>query len=245
MSGKSAALLVIFSTLLTPNGILGSHLNHPKAGIGPPEPRDETKQASKLDLKQDIDDFLDLIPKEEIQNLTRKYYFGDSEVRFAYEYCQSDEFLALREKILNLPEVRDFLKYLNDSGLNLVELVNKLAGIVGPPREPLDTSEEASLEESTNPESATHQGGVSGFVDAIVGLLPQDQILSLFFLKLETSSAFSNLIERIGSSEFERVLDFVENSRELKSLLATLHQHGIDVSKIVQSVQAFFGWGSY
>uniref|UniRef100_A0A1L8DR69 Putative microvillar protein with insect allergen related repeat n=1 Tax=Nyssomyia neivai TaxID=330878 RepID=A0A1L8DR69_9DIPT len=241
MSGKRAALWVIFCTL---SGILGSHLNHPKAGFGPPEPREDPKDAPKLDLKQDIDDFVDLIPKEEIQNLTRNYFFGDSEVRFAYEYCQSEEFHALREKIVNLPEVKDFLVYLNDSGLNLVELVNKLAGIVGPPQ-PVDSFEESSPEDSTSTDSAAAMGGVSGFVDAIVALLPQDQILSLFFLKLETSSAFSNLIERIGSSEFERVLDFVENSRELKSLLATLHQHGIDVSKIVQSVQAFFGWGSY
>ncbi|XP_059615415.1 uncharacterized protein LOC132260981 [Phlebotomus argentipes] len=240
---SSRGLLVMLSVLLGWQECIGSHLNHPKLGHGAPESREEVKNPGKFDLRQDIDDFLDLIPKEEVKNLTRRYYFGDQEVRFAYEYCQSEEFLALREKILNLPEVTDFLKYLNESELNLVELVNKLARIVGPPQDALDT-EEVSLEDRSL-ESATHLGGVSGFVDAIVALLPQDQILSLFFLKLETSSAFSNLIERIGSSEFERVLDFVENSRELKSLLATLHQHGIDVSKIVQSVQAFFGWGSY
>ncbi|GAB0091784.1 Insect allergen-related [Sergentomyia squamirostris] len=242
MSGSRSDVLWMVMGLLAVTGISATHLNHPKAGYAEPK--------SKLDLQQDIDDFLDLIPKEEVQNLTQKFYYGDGEVRFAYAYCQSDEFLALREKILNLPEVKDFLNYLNESGLNLVELVNKLAKIVGPPSDHVTLSEEEeeeedSAEDTSNPDNASQLGGVSGFVDAIVSILPQDQILSLFFTKLETSSAFSNLIERIGSSEFERVLDFVENSRELKSLLATLHQHGIDVSKIVQSIQAFFGWGSY
>lgn len=148
--GGSSVFWVVLSVLLSWNCCLGSHVNHPRLGHGSPESREDTKNSGKFDLQQDIDDFLDLIPKVEIQNLTRRYYFGDNEVRFAYEYCQSEEFLALREKILNLVEVKDFLKYLNESGLNLVELVNKLATIVGPPREPLYTSDEASLEDTTS-----------------------------------------------------------------------------------------------
>lgn len=49
--------------------------------------------------------------------------------------------------------------------------------------------------------------GMNGLMDDILTLLPQDEIVGLFFEKLETSNDFSVFFERIGSGDFERLVD--------------------------------------
>lgn len=52
--------------------------------------------------------------------------------------------------------------------------------------------------------------GLNGLVDDILALLPQDEIILLFFDKLETSNDFSYFFEQIGSGEFESVLSMLQ-----------------------------------
>lgn len=52
--------------------------------------------------------------------------------------------------------------------------------------------------------------GLNGLVDDILALLPQDEIILLFFDKLETSNDFSFFFEQIGSGEFENVLNTLQ-----------------------------------
>jgi hypothetical protein len=49
-------------------------------------------------------------------------------------------------------------------------------------------------------------------MDDILELLPQDEIVGLFFEKLETSHDFSIFFEKIGSGDFERLLDALKVS---------------------------------
>lgn len=49
--------------------------------------------------------------------------------------------------------------------------------------------------------------GLTGMVDSVLDVLPQDQILSLFFDKLETSDEFSYLVKNVGSEKFSRILE--------------------------------------
>lgn len=50
-------------------------------------------------------------------------------------------------------------------------------------------------------------GGVTGLLDDILSMLPQDGIFILFFDKLDSSLAFSNLVELLGSAEFQLKFD--------------------------------------
>lgn len=52
--------------------------------------------------------------------------------------------------------------------------------------------------------------GLNGLVDDILALLPQDEIILLFFDKLETSNDFSYFFEQVGSGEFENVLNMLQ-----------------------------------
>lgn len=54
--------------------------------------------------------------------------------------------------------------------------------------------------------------GLNGLVDDILALLPQDEIILLFFDKLETSNDFSYFFEQIGSGDFENVLNMLQVS---------------------------------
>lgn len=54
--------------------------------------------------------------------------------------------------------------------------------------------------------------GLHGLVDSILDILPQDQILSTFFDKLETNEQFSKLVDNIGSPDFAKILHNMEVS---------------------------------
>ena len=55
--------------------------------------------------------------------------------------------------------------------------------------------------------NASSSGGLNTLFDDIFDLLPQDEIVSLFFDKLETSTEFSILVEKLGSEEFDQIVD--------------------------------------
>ncbi|KAI9583562.1 hypothetical protein GQX74_005310 [Glossina fuscipes] len=77
----------------------------------------------------DLSDFLALIPAQRVQNIIRYYYHNDPEVKRAYSFMSSSEFARLKEHIIAVPEMSAFLRYLNNSGLDLVKFVNAIANL--------------------------------------------------------------------------------------------------------------------
>lgn len=67
---------------------------------------------STYGLKEDFDDFLALIPKNEILNILVDYLGNDAEVQQAAEYIQSDDFKGIVLEIEAIPEYRDVSFYL-------------------------------------------------------------------------------------------------------------------------------------
>lgn len=63
--------------------------------------------------------------------------------------------------------------------------------------------------------SAVHTtiGGISGLLDDVLSMLPQDGIFILFFDKLDSSLAFSNLVEFLGNTEFTLKFDALRVSK--------------------------------
>lgn len=56
------------------------------------------------------------------------------------------------------------------------------------------------------PQTDDAMKGLTGVVDSVLDVLPQDQILSLFFDKLETNEEFSHLVKNVGSERFSKIL---------------------------------------
>lgn len=88
-------------------------------------PQSKAKQR-KADLNDDVNDFVDLIPKMEIKSKIEEYYRNDMDVQHIFEYMHGKEFLELRKNILELPDVKETIQYLNKHGLNVKSVVRKL-----------------------------------------------------------------------------------------------------------------------
>lgn len=89
------------------------------------------QQNRKLDLNDDVNDFVDLIPKAEVKAKIEEYYRNDMDVQHIFEYMHGKEFLELRKTILELSDVKDILQHLNKNGLNVKSILRKLDNRLG------------------------------------------------------------------------------------------------------------------
>ncbi|XP_067630428.1 uncharacterized protein [Eurosta solidaginis] len=87
--------------------------------------------------------------------------------------------------------------------------------------------------------------GLHGLVDSILEILPQDQILSTFFDKLENDENFRKLVKNIQRPAFAQILSKMEQSMSLRNLIFTLHNNGIYITRIVDSLKAYFFLGGF
>lgn len=85
----------------------------------------------KLDLQSDINDFLELIPIDDVKEKLDEYYRNDFDVQHIYDYVTSKEFLELKKHLLDLQDVKEVLQYLNRKGLNVKMLVRKFGHRLG------------------------------------------------------------------------------------------------------------------
>lgn len=85
----------------------------------------------KADLNDDVNHFIDLVPKAEVKAKIEEYYRNDMDVQHIFEYMHGKEFLELRKHILETPDVKETLQYLNKNGLNVKSLIRKLDHRVG------------------------------------------------------------------------------------------------------------------
>lgn len=91
-----------------------------------PQPQQPKGKQRKADLNDDVNDFVDLIPKAEVKAKIEEYFNNDVDVQHVFEYMHGKEFLELRKNILELSDVKDAFQYLNKNGLNLKSVIRKL-----------------------------------------------------------------------------------------------------------------------
>ncbi|KAL1399694.1 hypothetical protein pipiens_007997 [Culex pipiens pipiens] len=189
-------------------------------------------------LQQDILDFLNLIPFDDVQSLMQYYYHYDAQVESALDYVSSEDYSQIKLEIMNLSEVRSFRRYLDGIGFSVVHVWRELT-------KRFDVEEIfAEPDEAMRSLNLTTRG-LNGLVDDILALLPQDEIILLFFDKLETSNDFSYFFEQVGSGEFENVLNMLQSSQQLRILLWRLQRHGFDIPGWIQQIQRYFSFSSF
>lgn len=81
-------------------------------------------------LQKDLSDFLNIIPVNDIRNLTKFFYANDEAMRESYDYLRDDGFKLIVESLSTLTLVGKFTTFLNESGVNFVELGKRLEGIL-------------------------------------------------------------------------------------------------------------------
>lgn len=50
-------------------------------------------------------------------------------------------------------------------------------------------------------------GGINSFFSEMLLLIPQEEVLTLFFAKMEESTAFSTFLERLSTSDYENLFE--------------------------------------
>lgn len=88
-------------------------------------------KAKQSNLNEDVNDFIELIPKAEIKSKIEEYYKNDMDVQHIFEYVHGKEFQELRRNILDMADVKDILQYLNRNGLNVKGVIRKVDNRLG------------------------------------------------------------------------------------------------------------------
>lgn len=65
------------------------------------------RQWTPFGIKEDLDDFLALIPKDQVLNIVLDYLANDEEVQETFAYMQSEDFKQLLTEIESIPEYRN------------------------------------------------------------------------------------------------------------------------------------------
>ncbi|EAT34668.1 AAEL009165-PB [Aedes aegypti] len=187
-------------------------------------------KAPSRSLKDDFQDFVNLLPVDKLTDLVVRYFTTDKEFQEAFAYLQGKEFAAVWDQLFALNEVKDVLNYLEDAGLEVYELLNQVADFLG-------------LNHVKPTKGVKSSGGLSGFVDEALALLPLKELKALFEEKLKTSPEFKAFFDKLSSTDFQKLVDFYQNSKEAQALVQKLRDHGVDVDKFFELVAGFFGWG--
>lgn len=78
-------------------------------------------------------DFVTLIPADEVKSIVANYYRNDPEVQRAYAYLSGREFAELKQRIIMVPEMSSFLRYLNASGLDVIGFLYTITNLTTKP----------------------------------------------------------------------------------------------------------------
>lgn len=81
-------------------------------------------------LQKDLSEFLNIIPVDDIRNLTEYFYANDETMRKSYEYLRTDGYKLVVESVSTLTLVKKFTDFLNDTGVNFAELGKRIEQIV-------------------------------------------------------------------------------------------------------------------
>lgn len=81
-------------------------------------------------LQNDLNEFLNVIPVDDIRNLTKFFYTNDEAMRDSYEYLRDEGIKLIVENLSTLSLVKKFTTFLNDTGVNFAELGKRVERIV-------------------------------------------------------------------------------------------------------------------
>lgn len=91
----------------------------------------EKPKQKQINLNEDVNDFIEIIPKSEIKAKIEEYYRNDMDTQHIFEFMHSKECQELRRNILDMADVKDILQYLNRNGMNIKGVVRKVDNRLG------------------------------------------------------------------------------------------------------------------
>jgi len=186
-------------------------------------------------LHEDIQDFLDLIPARRIGRVFGYYLARDPEIQDVVQHLKSSTLIKdLVTEFQGIPEVLNFLNYLQTQSINIYNVLNKLNKVLG-------------VKELVPPEADLYAlpyrrtGGIRGFFREIKALFNYDDFITTYAQKMKSSPAFIDFIKQIKSDNFQQIINKVYEIKSFQIILNSLKHSGVKVHIVADILLVVFG----
>ncbi|KAG8236585.1 hypothetical protein J437_LFUL015773 [Ladona fulva] len=159
--------------------------------------------------------------------IVNRYVENDPDVKQAYDFLRSDSFESLLTNLEQLPEYKEFVQYLYDSGFDYYKYLNIIRSILNLPPRPRPTR------------IVKEDPGLIKMIKEILGTFPIDEMRSWYVTVCVPDPDFQALLARIRSPEFIKLVEYVYSSQQYKDMKQMLLDQGIDVDKIEEAIADF------
>ncbi|XP_035728634.1 protein G12-like [Vespa mandarinia] len=175
------------------------------------------------ELDHDIIDFLKIMPVRQILNIVEKYN-SDPEMIAIGKYVMSDEFRQLLYTVEDLQEFKNFVLYLQEAGYNKIREMKALHVLL--------RMRDYVPPQPSNLMVETGYGGLNGFINEIVAVLPKEKIQELHQQKLVKSAAFAKFNSYVLSEKYVQIENALNSKNEYKKLKERSNAVGLDIQAI-------------
>ncbi|XP_053994728.1 protein G12-like [Hylaeus volcanicus] len=170
-------------------------------------------------LAKELQDFMDLIPVDRVMAVLRAYAAQDKEFQTVIKLVDSKETVMYIEELEVLPATKDLMNYMQNAGLDIYLLVNKLNAALG--IEPITPF-------------AFHKitGGLDGLAIDLEATVPLKQMEDLVDSKMEKSLVLVDFVNEMSSPKyFDLYNNFVTN-QHVVNIAEQAKEAGIDSATI-------------
>ncbi|XP_017753460.1 PREDICTED: uncharacterized protein LOC108546052 [Eufriesea mexicana] len=173
-------------------------------------------------LANEMQDFVDILPVDDIVALSKAYATQDEQFRAVMAYLGNTETKEWVQFFEAEPKFISLMNYVQNNGLDIYYLINKLNGALRIP--PLVQKLRASLTIS----KVEITGGLDGFLSDLGRIIPLEEILNMFTKKLEHSKVVKDLTHEITSNGFPEFYFSIFNNEHYKRLVDMVATVGVD-----------------
>ncbi|KAL3275181.1 hypothetical protein HHI36_019950 [Cryptolaemus montrouzieri] len=187
-------------------------------------------------LKEDFEDFKNLIPWVTLKNISDQHLATDKEFGEVIVYFQGPEFARIVNAVKIRPEYQELKKYLEDAGIDIEGLIKFFAELLMNAKPGIET-EIPKIEIRKARSFRT-------YLDQVEAAIPIGKLLTMFNDKMEHSEAFNKFIKKISEPKVKKMVEDIRALPEFKELFEKLQGMGVRVRETLIIIYAFLGWGS-
>lgn len=182
--------------------------------------------APSLSLQQDLLDFVELIPLEDLKIVFDKHIRNDPEFQAAVKYIQGSEWQKLEEAFVDSKEVKNVKDYLLKAGID-IDLVSDFMN---------------EFVQGIQIKTHNKRPSIKKFLDDISALIPHDKLAELLADKMENSVYFQEFYDKLSSERLHKMTEKVLALPEAQEILEKARMMEAPVDVFIRSIYTFLGW---
>ncbi|KYN04359.1 PREDICTED: uncharacterized protein LOC108772659 [Cyphomyrmex costatus] len=190
-------------------------------------------------LEDELMDFVNLLPVDQITEIVLKYVAQDEKVQHSLKYLYTPEFHSNLRDVEALKEHQVLVVYLEKAGLKVTDYIKKFHKDIGmedyvPPKIQSIFKSEIGIQKIGD--------GIKGMLKDIYDIIPLDKIEAVYNEKLQNSKVFADFIEKITSSEFQKLANDLYVNPTLQNCLTNAKENGWELPELTKFFTRMFGF---